>query len=1273
MRRVFAHRHFCLVFHAVACLSLARGVALADQYVWQGGSGDFTNGANWIDTSQPNLNPPPPPGAADFAEYPSGTINFSGNTTAFATVDGGVTFSLGGNYTATSGAILNGPLTLTGSGTFSANYLNEVGGPLTINAASIHIDTVANIGADLTASGGGTLSFGQLLVGKNASSTVSFSNVTVNSGSSGADLIAATAGANGTLTLDNSHWTTSNTVKVGYEGTGTLTISNGGQLTSGGPHGAGSAIGGNIDSDDSYHRGTGQVTVTGQGSAWTSSRGITVGVLGNGRIDITAGGVVTSPSAIVSDATDPITHALNPAGNATAVIDGNGSAWNLSDGMLVGNTGMGSLYVTNAAMLAATNQIVVGGQQPGNGNLVLQTGGVANTAVGIVAAAHGSAGQIFVDGAGSTLNVSNYLEIGRQGNGFLHVTHQGRVNSASALLATGFSAGGNNTTDNFGTVDIDGNGSLWNVTGDMNAGQHGTAQLTLTQGGSLTVGALLTLADQGTGMLAVQQTARATAGRAVLGAAAGSAGSATITDAGSLWQINGNLTIGQGGTGTVTVQQNGTLHVVGDLTLGENAGSTGTLTLDGFSSRLIYGGGGVSIGAAGAGMLEVRNGFNADLSGVDVTLGENAGGNGTLHVHDAGSTFASGGLTIGGAGVGTFNAASGATVNTSGDAAVADEAGGHGAAAVDAATWNIAGSLSVGSKGTGDLNIQNGGAVSVRGADLTIGEESTAAGTLSLTGKQSSLTFAGEMTVGKTGTGTFAVRSGATFNVGAMTLGKDFGSSGTLNVDGGGSGVSVAHDTTIGGSGSGALSLTNGAVLSSFGAASLADQAGSSAHATVDTLSAWTVSGDLSVGSQGAAQLTVQGGSSLAAQGSSVTIGEAGGNGTLLVKGTDPATSTPSTFSYRGELHVGDAGIGELDVKGGGIVQPATGGSGAVAVAVQPNSKGTIVVDGAASRLHAARLSIGGSTDKPGGAGQVTLTNGGELTASASVKLWANGAIDVTGGSATVGAASPAAVPGALRINSGGSLLGFGTVTGNVLNAGGVVAPGGDPGTLAIHGNFEQDAGLLPIHISAATSGSYDSLSVSGSATLGGSIEVDFVNGYAPKSGDAFTLIQSPGVTGAFGNVTIAGILNTWKYSLAAAAQGLVLESLGDGATTIPGDVNGDGSVGFDDLITLARNYGRSGTLAQGDLNNDGSIGFDDLVILARHYGQYLTAAQLGQFPPAFQADVERAFAQVPEPATAASLAIFGAALLLRCRRCGDTLWHSRPRLCSAVRRKSAI
>lgn len=102
----------------------------------------------------------------------------------------------------------------------------------------------------------------------------------------------------------------------------------------------------------------------------------------------------------------------------------------------------------------------------------------------------------------------------------------------------------------------------------------------------------------------------------------------------------------------------------------------------------------------------------------------------------------------------------------------------------------------------------------------------------------------------------------------------------------------------------------------------------------------------------------------------------------------------------------------------------------------------------------------------------------------------------------------------------------------------------------------------------------------------------------------------------------------------------------------IPGDANLDGKVDFSDLLIVAQHYGlSSGAMwGDGDFNNDGSVGFDDLLILAQNYGTGVTPAELARLNPAFRADVERAFAQVPEPCSAAILAMATATLLRRRR-----------------------
>jgi len=96
------------------------------------------------------------------------------------------------------------------------------------------------------------------------------------------------------------------------------------------------------------------------------------------------------------------------------------------------------------------------------------------------------------------------------------------------------------------------------------------------------------------------------------------------------------------------------------------------------------------------------------------------------------------------------------------------------------------------------------------------------------------------------------------------------------------------------------------------------------------------------------------------------------------------------------------------------------------------------------------------------------------------------------------------------------------------------------------------------------------------------------------------------------GSYTVREILPTgWRRTTPIDAQ-LSVRVLFGGAAA--GPVFGNVQIstiplGFNYLITLARNYGHAGTFATGDLNGDGKVDFDDLVLLARNYGHALAAS----------------------------------------------------------------
>jgi len=131
-----------------------------------------------------------------------------------------------------------------------------------------------------------------------------------------------------------------------------------------------------------------------------------------------------------------------------------------------------------------------------------------------------------------------------------------------------------------------------------------------------------------------------------------------------------------------------------------------------------------------------------------------------------------------------------------------------------------------------------------------------------------------------------------------------------------------------------------------------------------------------------------------------------------------------------------------------------------------------------------------------------------------------------------------------LNIN-GGSLSGAGTVTANVAN-GGQVNPGGSlaAGILNIMGTYTQSAtGALNIEIGETDQ--FDQLTISGLATLNGTLNISLINGFQPVVDDIFEIITFGSSGGNFAtiNAPLPGarffVTNLGPTSLTVLTQGL--------------------------------------------------------------------------------------------------------------------------------------
>ncbi|HWU98741.1 MAG TPA: autotransporter domain-containing protein [Oxalicibacterium sp.] len=261
---------------------------------------------------------------------------------------------------------------------------------------------------------------------------------------------------NATVTGTGSTWTSSLILFVGNDGTGTLTVSNGGQVSS--DRGYIAAGGGS----------TGNATVTGAGSTWTSAESLYVGQSGTGTLTVSNGGAVRNT----------LTGFLggNGSGVGNATVTGAGSMWASEGGLRIGLYGTGTLTVSDGGHVSSG----VGGV--GLIELAVNPGstGVLNigAAVGSAAQAAGTiAGSEVRFGAGTASLNFNHTDTAYTFG--TRITGAGTLKHyAGTTILTGANTYTGATTISGGTLSV--NGSIANSAVTVNSGG--------TLGGSGTVG-----------------------------------------------------------------------------------------------------------------------------------------------------------------------------------------------------------------------------------------------------------------------------------------------------------------------------------------------------------------------------------------------------------------------------------------------------------------------------------------------------------------------------------------------------------------------------------------------------------------------------------------------------------------------------------------------------------------------------------------------------------------------------------------------------------------
>ena len=391
-------------------------------------------------------------------------------------------------------------------------------------------------------------------------------------------------------------YTARNAVAIGSEagGTGNFNVSSGGTVVVAYP----------VDVYLGLRAGsTGTLTVTGMFSVWDGSGAgdLYVGgspfiAGGTGTVNVLAGGTLLGQGAIYLGRDNA------SGGTGTLNISGTGSNVTLttaSDALFVGYTGTGALNISNGGQLTNDGYAYVG-HQPG------------------------SSGTVIIDGAGSVWTSFGPATVigGNDGNaaggtGGVTVRNGGTFNTFDALLG--------NDLDGVskGTVNVTGAGSTWNAN-SIFVGYAGTGTLNITNGGTVNTNGSLSIAECfcSTGTLNVSGRSTLAIGGNLLIGNSGT-GTMTVSGAGTAVTTGGDLSAGVSGTATLTIRDGASVAINGGGTsfIAQNNGSSGTITVTGAGSLLTVAGDmAINPFGVGSAALNLLDGGQATIVGPLVNL-----------------------------------------------------------------------------------------------------------------------------------------------------------------------------------------------------------------------------------------------------------------------------------------------------------------------------------------------------------------------------------------------------------------------------------------------------------------------------------------------------------------------------------------------------------------------------------------------------------------------------------------------------------------------------
>lgn len=1079
--------------------------------------------------------------------------------------------------------IASGAATITSTG--SVDPLYNGSGPLITPVLEVAISAYGEV----SVTGGAQVAAGSVFI---AGPADALDSGDLQQGPEGLVTVAGSGSSLTTILEDNS-----GDLFVGYTGDGTLSVESNAQVSTGGLIiGAGPDATGNVLVGAENPIVPDTASLTAQFNllvgVWANEANLTIrngGSVTAGRLQV--GGIETSEAELSPE----LEAQLDPIrGNGTVTVE-SGSTLDVPGPAYIGYSDTGTVNVTGGTV--TTYQTAVGLGPISTGTLTVD---------GAAGAAQYNVTQNDEYEAGEGSPKSGALIIGAYGNGTATIRNGGQVTADRAVYVGGFMLG-----ELPFTGQIDGE--------DLAASPDGVGTLTIQDDGSSLTTPVLAVGATGHGILDLhgdsEGQAFLTTTEAGLGVAAGSVGEATVGNEGS-WANSGSMFVGGSGTGTLTVQSGGHVDVGSILFIGGHSSSditspelysgdqpngTGTVTVQGNGTLLDADHSqleafGIGVGSGGNGILQIQNGGRVD-SQVSV-IGDDEGSTGTVIVDGANSLWRLSGEDelpddITAPGSGTVTVSNGGTI----------QVGANGLLLVG--TADDGGQVTVGSTGQGTVTLANGGSVQsgeliiggtlppgeVTAQQLQAGGFDSGTGTVEITGAASQWdTGDGDVVVGLAGTGTLNV-----------TDGQVTSRAGWVGVTADGVGIATITGTTA--------TWTN-------------------QDAPQETLG---------VGVWGTGTLNIEGGAQVTA--SEVSIGgvplsffetpfdpDINMNGT----GTVNVTGAGSTLTVTGTetLYVGYSGTGTLNVQDQGQVNTES-----VVIGAGPDIVGTVNVDGAGSEMTVTDNATVGAW----GEGHLTISNHGEVTADslyiggltddqlAGVDPAIQDAFDAPTGTGFVTVTGSGST---LSVASGTTLVvgarGTGTLT--IADQGVVTAQdsiigdlAGSTGTAGVTGAGSQwqtgdlivgSLGTGTLNISGGGLVTSNNASVGAAAGSTGTVNVAGTNSQWNVGGDLF-VGGSPTVAGGTGLlavtdgglVDVTGEMTVWETGTLRGNGTVTVQAddtlhnygtIAPGTPTAIGTLTVNGNVVFEDGSTYDVKLGPAGTsdklVASGDVTiNDGS------------------------------------------------------------------------------------